>query len=92
MKKWTRKDVLAFMESVETSDMNTNKFVITFFKENIHNAWNTSLWLEKIQNSYSFESIQRARRYITKSHWIGIRTKADKEIDFIKEYSLENKF
>ena len=91
MKKWTKADVLAFMESKSTGAMSTNQFLVEFLE--LNSPWITSCHdvIEIFRENASVEQILRARRYIIKSHWIWVRVKADKEIDYIKEHCLQNK-
>ena len=91
MKKEVKSKVLAFMESVDTSELSTNKFIVDFIRweYKLVNQWNILTYIELWP---SFESIVRARRFISANHWIWKRTKADKEKVYIKEYARENKF
>ena len=58
MNKQVKLDVLAFMRSVETKNMNTNTFVLDFFKFKFGDVK-----INEIKNWPSFESISRSRRY-----------------------------
>ena len=94
MQKNVKEQVLEFMTEVDTSEMNSNEFVIEFTQRWLE----VSEWIDNYTTVELFlkwpsvESITRSRRYIIKTHWIWVRTKADKEKDYIEEYALSNKF
>lgn len=90
MKKWITKDVLKFMESTDTSELSTNKFIVDFirFQYRLVNQWNILTYIELWP---SFESITRARRKIIADYWIWKRTHADSEQSYIDEYARKNK-
>ena len=58
MKNETKLDVLAFMRAVDTANLNTNNFVMDFYR---YNYWEVNE--HTIRNWISFESISRSRRY-----------------------------
>ena len=84
MNKWIKTTVLRFMEENETWSMNTNQFVLNIYSQYFWKVFEYAEWP-------SFEWITRARRFITKTHWIGERTNATKEMEYIKQFSLNNK-
>ena len=85
MNKWVKLTVLQFMKKYDTADMNTNEFILKVYNEYFWKVFSYSEWP-------SFEWISRARRNIIKSYGIGKRTNATDETDYIKEYSLNNKY
>ena len=91
MKKQVKEQVLEFMTEVDTSEMNSNEFIIQFTEYINWYIWSYDT-LENLLNWPSVESITRSRRYVIKAHWIWARVKADKEKDYIEEYCLESKF
>lgn len=88
MKKWITKDVLKFMESTDTSAMNTNEFIVTYIN---YNTWKNFLTEFDFLECVSFESLLRARRKIIADYWIWKRTHADSEQSYIDEYARKNK-
>jgi len=58
MNKQVKLDVLEFMKNIETKNMNTNNFVLEFFR---YKNWKINE--NEIRNWISFESISRSRRY-----------------------------
>lgn len=91
MKKQIKEKVLAFMESVDTSDMSSNEFIYKFL--DLWEMWSWPDWdRDKILNWPSFESILRSRRKVIADYWIGKRTKADSEEIYIEEFARQNKF
>lgn len=94
MKKWITKDVLKFMESTDTSAMNTNEFIIEFLIYKAKTLLNEPVYtisVDLLKKMESFESILRARRKIISDYWIWKRTNADTEQDYIDEYARKNK-
>ncbi len=88
MKKQIKEKVLAFMESVDTCDMSSNRFVYWYLKSlkpNMHFA-------KEFLNWPSVESILRSRRKVIADHGIWKRTKADTEEEYIEEFARTNKF
>lgn len=85
--KQVKQKVLAFMESVNTSEMDVNKFFYEFVCAN----WETGMFIEDYWD-YNIEGVVRARRSISADHWIGVRTKADTQKVYINEYARENKY
>lgn len=86
MKKWITKDVLKFMESTDTSAMNTNEFIVEF----VHTKYD-AYQLNDLILAPSVEGILRARRKIIADCWIWKRTHADSEQSYIDEYARKNK-
>ncbi len=86
MKRY-REQMVEFMENRNTWTLSVNEFFYEYVKEN-GKTWD----FRKDFFDFNVEGISRCRRYITKAYWIWVRTKADKEKDYIEEYSLSNKF
>lgn len=85
-----KEKVLKFMESTDTSDLNTNEFIWEFIM--YISPWSDELLPKRFFTHLpSMETILRARRFIIKTHGIGVRTKADTEEEYIWEYALNNK-
>ena len=85
MNKEIKKDVLDFMLQVDTSKLNTNNFILDFFR---YKYWNTDEY--KIRNGASFESISRSRRYwlAQEKEWLNLwlsRSDKTKDTDAIRE-------
>lgn len=94
MKKDVREKVLNFIQNRDTSELSSNEFIWDFIEyEAWFNYWN---WITMTRDLFckivSVESITRSRRKVIADHWIGKRTKADKEIDYITEFGRQNKF
>jgi hypothetical protein len=79
------------MESVDTSDLSTNKFIVDFIRweYKLVNQWNILTYIELWP---SFESIVRSRRKVIADHGIWKRNKADTEEEYIEEFARTNKF
>ena len=84
-----KNQVLEFMKNTDTSDMNSNQFIYEFL--DMWSIWKSSQEIQKeFLNAPSVEWLTRARRYIIKAYWIWIRTKAESENKYIKEFCLNN--
>ena len=87
MKKKILEKVLKFMKQVETNDMNSNQFVFEFLRWNDKDFFS---FTTRFLGWPSVESILRARRKVIADYWIGKRTKADTEKEYIGEFARTN--
>lgn len=78
-----RKKVHCFMLNVDTCTLNTNEFVMDYYKY---------YWVRNIRKSTSMENVLRCRRYIIKTEGLWVRTNADTEISYIKKFALKCKY
>ena len=93
MKKKVKEKVLAFMESVDTCELSTTKFIYEFIYFNLwYSCWHfREIFLDEFLKCNP-EWIVRARRKVIADHGIWKRTKADTEEEYIEEFARTNKF
>ncbi len=81
-----RNKVQALMDSIDTSDMNTNRFVFEYLSR----YWKGFRTATKLLTWPSLETILRERRYIVSTDPERYtRTNADDQILYIQEYTKE---
>jgi hypothetical protein len=88
MKTKTKDMVIKFMTDRDTSNLNSNEFIFEYYKIL---TWDSIINETQFRYWPSTESITRLRRYIIQNYWIGKRTKADTESEYIEAYWLKNK-
>lgn len=81
MNKQVRFKVLNFMKNIKTEDMNTNEFIIEFFK---YQNWSLSIY--DLKKWISFESITRSRRYWLNNWFTRSEQSRDNEEIYKKEF------
>ena len=93
MKKQIKEKVLAFMESVDTSELSTAKFIEEYIFYTL--TYKPDCFAEVFLHEFlkcNPEWIVRARRSVIADHGIWKRTKADTEKEYIEEFGRTNKF
>lgn len=85
MKLGVKEQVLWYMQNNTTEGLNTNEFILWYSRY-------TKRTVDELLKFWeSLESVLRSRRTIIKAYWIWSRVNADTEIEYIKEFSLNNK-
>ena len=92
MKNDVKDKVLAFMNSKETKELNSNEFILGYHKHDHEINWPKYSYFSfynKFMNWPSVESILRVRRYAIKDYWFSKRTNADTEEEYKQEFKTK---
>lgn len=90
-----KQSVKKFMTDVDTSEMNSNEFIYEYYFYDIleENEISPFEFYRFFLNWPSVETILRDRRWLVKNDVFTRSNKSkDKEIDYIKENAIQNKF